>query len=124
MPETLSLKIGALDPASGTVAVTIADTVHAVTLPLDGAYAPLRGAALRDELIDQAIAAYHAQRARAARGDSANQTIASAELAALTATIDATANYATYCQSMTIRPDRTGRSFKMRVVDASKRTSR
>lgn len=123
MPETVSIRIGALDAPTGTISVTVGQATYAIPLPLDGAYAPLQGAALRDEIVEQAVAAHHAARSQAARVATENHTVAINELTALAGDIDVTTDYADYAHSMTQRPDRLGRHFKVRVVDAGERTS-
>ena len=118
MAEQVLIRIAGMDRETGTVNVTINGTAHAFPLPLDRNYEPLRGVALRDEVIDQAIACHHAARAEAARRRPGVCDAAAAELAVLAGDFDVSADYAAYCETMNARPDRDARHFKMRTVDA------
>ena len=67
MAEQVLIRIDGLDRETGTVNVTIDGTAHGFPLPLDRNYEPLRGVALRNEVIDQALACHHTARAEDAR---------------------------------------------------------
>ena len=123
MTEQVLIRIDGLDRATGTVNVTVNGTAHAFPLPLDRHYRPLRGAALRNEVIDQALACHHAAQAERARCRSGVCDAAAAELAVLAGQFDVSADYAAYCEAMNARPDREARHFKMRTVDAAERGS-
>ncbi|MDE0717337.1 MAG: hypothetical protein OXH64_05290 [Rhodospirillaceae bacterium] len=122
MAEQVLIRIDGLDRETGTVNVTVNGTAHAFPLPLDSNYDPLRGVALRDEVIDQAIACHHAARADEARCRPGVCDAAAAELAVLAGEFDVSADYAAYCETMNARPDREARHFKMRTVDGARRT--
>ena len=123
MAEQVLIRIDGLDRETGTVNVTVNGTAHAFPLPLDRNYEPLRGVALRDAVIDQAIACHHAARAEAARCRPGVCKTAAAELAVLAGDFDVSADYAAYCETMNARPDRDARHFKMRTLDGAERTS-
>ena len=123
MAEQVTIRIDGLDRETGTVNVTVNGTAHGFPLPLDRNYEPLRGAALRNEVIDQALSCHHAAREESARCASGVCEAAAAELAVLAGEIDITADYAAYCETMNARPDRDARHFKMRTVAAGRRVS-
>lgn len=123
MAEQVTIRIDGLDRETGTVNVTVNGTAHAFPLPLDSNYDPLRGVALRNEVIDQAIACHHAARADEARCRPGVCEAAAAELAVLAGEIDVSADYAAYCETMNARPDREARHFKMRTLDGARRSS-
>ena len=123
MAEQVLIRIDGLDRETGTVNVTIDGTAHGFPLPLDRNYEPLRGVALRNEVIDQAIACHHAGRAEDARCRPGVCEAAAAELAVLAGDIDVSADYAAYCETMNARPDREARHFKMRTLDGAQRVS-
>ena len=123
MAEQVLIRIDGLDRETGTVNVTVNGTAHAFPLPLDSNYDPLRGVALRDEVIDQAIACHHAAQADAARCRPGVCEAAAAELAVLAGEFDVSADYAAYCETMNARPDREARHFKMRTLDGAERSS-
>lgn len=123
MAEQVLIRIDGLDRETGTVNVTVNGTAHAFPLPLDSNYDPLRGVALRDEVIDQAIACHHAAQADAARCRPGVCEAAAAELSVLAGEFDVSADYAAFCETMNARPDREARHFKMRTLDGAERTS-
>ena len=123
MAEQVLIRIDGLDRETGTVNVTVNGTAHAFPLPLDSNYEPLRGVALRNEVIDQAIACHHAVRAEDARCRPGVCEAAAAELSVLAGEIDVSADYAAYCETMNARPDREARHFKMRTLDGGHRVS-
>ena len=123
MAEQVLIRLDGLDRETGTVNVTVNGTAHAFPLPLDSNYEPLRGVALRDETIDQAIACHHAAQAEAARRRPGVCETAAAELAVLAGEFDVSADYAAYFETMNARPDREARHFKMRTVDVAERGS-
>ncbi len=123
MAEQVLIRLDGLDRETGTVNVTVNGTAHAFPLPLDSNYEPLRGVALRDETIDQAIACHHAAQAEAARRRPGVCETAAAELAVLAGEFDVSADYAAYCETMNARPDREARHFKMRTIDVAERGS-
>ena len=123
MAEQVLIRIDGLDRETGTVNVTVNGTAHAFPLPLDSNYEPLRGVALRNEVIDQAIACHHAVRAEDARCRPGVCEAAAAELSVLAGEIEVSADYAAYCETMNARPDREARHFKMRTLDGGHRVS-
>ena len=123
MAEQVLIRIEGLDCETGAIRVAVNGTAHAFPLPLDGNYEPLRGVALRNEVIDQALACHHAARAERARSAPGVCEAAAAELAVLAGEIDVSADYAAYCEAMNARPDREARHFKMRTVDGGRRAS-